>query len=130
MTFVDPKEPTPVAPPEKEREPNTPIEIVIPPKYGNLTTNPDGSITYTSTTNGGNAPKVDVVELKYTNLSGTVVLVRKQFLVTQRGDVPSNIQTGSEGSLGGNNFALLFAALGLAFVSAINLLGFKKKGVK
>ena len=30
------------------------------------------------------------------NLAGETIVVRKEFVVTQKGDVPSNIQTGSE----------------------------------
>ena len=94
VVYVDPKEPTKLEPKDLPSEPKGPIEIVIPPKYGNLEISPTNEITYTPKENTTETPRVDLVELKYTNLAGAVVIVRKEFIVTQKGDVPKIIQTG------------------------------------
>ena len=94
VVYVDPKEPTKLEPKDLPSEPKGPIEIVIPPKYGNLEISPTNEITYIPKENTTDTPRVDLVELKYTNLSGAVVIVRKEFIVTQKGDVPKIIQTG------------------------------------
>ena len=91
--YVDPQTPKEITPEEK---PATPIVITKEPQYGTATVNNNGTITYTPNENQPAKPVVDVIEYKYTNLSGQTIIVRKEIVVTQKGDVPSIIQTGGE----------------------------------
>ena len=93
---------------------------MIPPKYGNLEISPTNEITYTPKENTTNTPRVDLVELKYTNLSGAVVIVRKEFIVTQKGDVPKIIQTGY-----GDSTVNWFVSLLLITLTVLRLRGRK-----
>jgi hypothetical protein len=68
--------------------------ITKAPEYGSVTVTQAGQITYTSNLTNPKSTTVDVVEITYTSLSGAVVVVRKEFILAQRGDVPSIIQTG------------------------------------
>lgn len=54
----------------------------------------NGSITYTSKIEDPKSTVVDVIEYRYTDLSGAVVVARKEFVISQQGDVPRIIQTG------------------------------------
>jgi LPXTG-motif cell wall-anchored protein len=74
--------------------PNTPIAIVTPPQYGTAEVRNEVSIIYTSNLTDPTSTVVDVVVYQYTNLSGAVVVARKEFLLKQEGDVPRIIQTG------------------------------------
>jgi hypothetical protein len=65
---------------------------------------------------------VDVVEITYTSLSGAVVVVRKEFVLAQRGDVPSIIQTGYPGLIDPN-----YVWFGL-FVLVVLIIAFRKRG--
>ena len=91
VIYVEPKTPKEVTPVEP---PASPIVITKQPEYGKVEINPSGTITYTPSTELPPTPVVDVVEFTYTNLAGQTVIVRKEFVVTQKGDVPSIIQTG------------------------------------
>lgn len=71
-----------------------PITIITPPTYGTVAIQPNGSITYTSNVEDPKSTVVDFIEYQYTDLSGAVVIARKEFLLTQDGDVPRIIQTG------------------------------------
>ncbi|MEN9736037.1 MAG: hypothetical protein RL129_747 [Actinomycetota bacterium] len=106
LIFIPPQTPTIVTPPVP---PASPIVITQQPTHGNVEVNNNGTITYTPDPAVTNKPVVDVVVFQYTNLSGVTVVVRKEFIVTQKGDVPSIIQTGDE--VYGNNFSLLFVTL-------------------
>ena len=59
----------------------------------------NGSLVYTSNLTDAKSSVVDVVAYKFTNLSGEVVIARKEFVLEQSGDVPRIIQTGQEKSL-------------------------------
>lgn len=74
---------------------------------GDLVTNNDGTFTYTPPAQAPAAPAVDVVEFTYTNLSGEAVIVRKEFVMTVKGDVPSIIQTGFGGLSNPFNAAII-----------------------
>lgn len=121
VTYVDPQIPRTIDPKTFPAPPSTPIEITKPPEYGTLVINPNGTMTYTPDPIAPTTPVVDVVELTYTNLLGATVVVRREFVLTQKGDVPRIIQTGSE-----NNSS------GLVWVALIMLLGslvfFGKRG--
>lgn len=94
LIFVEPKTPTIVPPQSLPEPPASPIVITKAPEYGEVTVKPTGEITYTSALVDPKSTTVDVVEITYTSLSGAVVVVRKEFILAQRGDVPSIIQTG------------------------------------
>ena len=94
VVYVDPITPTVITPSELPSAPKTPIEIVVAPKFGTVEISQSNEITYTPKINDSASPRVDIVELKYTNLAGSVVVIRKEFVVTQKGDVPKIIQTG------------------------------------
>lgn len=94
VIYVDPITPTVIPPKDLPSTPNTPIEIVIPPKYGEVKITPTGQIEYKSNLTDPTSTVVDTIEFKYTNLSGQTVVVRKQFILAQKGDVPKIIQTG------------------------------------
>lgn len=92
--YVDPKNP-PVIDPEKFPEPPaSPVIITEEPKHGELKQNPNGTFTYTSNLENPKSTIVDEATFQYTSLSGATVIVRKQFILAQGGDVPSLIQTG------------------------------------
>jgi hypothetical protein len=97
--YVDPQTPKEITPEEK---PATPIVITKEPQYGTATINNNGTITYTPSAIQPAKPVVDVIEYKYTNLAGETIIVRKEIVVTQKGDVPSIIQTGGEDSSSNN----------------------------
>lgn len=118
VLYVDPVEPTTITPVEP---PQSPIEIVIPPKYGTIEISPSNEITYIPKPGDPLTPKVDVVELKYTNLSGQVVVIRKEIILTQKGDVPKIIQTG----YGPSNNALLPSLLIIVGMSIIIIRGLR-----
>jgi hypothetical protein len=76
-----------------------------------LVTNNDGTFTYTPPAQAPAAPAVDVVEFTYTNLSGEAVILRKEFVMTVKGDVPSIIQTGFGGLSNPLNVAFIVLLL-------------------
>jgi hypothetical protein len=115
--YVDPKEPE-VIPPGSfpNTPPNTPITIVEPPKFGELKETPGGGYIYTSYITNPKSTVVDTVVFSYTDLSGKTVVLRKQFVIRQQGDIPSIIQTGYEPSNPWNPMKLviiIFVLLGL-----------------
>lgn len=89
--------------------PVTPIVIITPPKYGTVDVQPNGSITYTSNIEDPKSTVIDVIEYRYTNLSGAVVVARREFVITQQGDVPRIIQTG--GSTNADGILLLWTSV-------------------
>ena len=95
VVFVTPSAPVVVTSKELTGTPNTPIEIVTPPIYGNVEVEANGDMTYTSNVTDPESTVVDVVEYKFTNLSGAVIVARKEFVLEQKGDVPRIIQTGA-----------------------------------
>jgi hypothetical protein len=101
--------------------PNTPIEIVTPPIYGTVEVEANGNMTYTSNVTDPESTVVDVVEYKFTNLSGAAVVARKEFVLEQKGDVPRIIQTGASDNspLGsyGTYLAFLISILSLTLFS-------------
>jgi hypothetical protein len=105
---VEPKTPTVIPPQALPEPPASPIVITKAPEYGDVKVTPAGEITYTSNLTNPKSTTVDVVEITYTSLSGAVVVVRKEFILAQRGDVPSIIQTGYS-STPGNNYLIPFA---------------------
>ncbi len=97
--------------------PATPIVITEPPKYGELRVNPNGTLTYISNLEDKKSTTVDEATFQYTALSGATVIVRKQFILAQEGDVPSIIQTGYANQ-GGGSIGYLLLLLGVtAFVT-------------
>jgi hypothetical protein len=108
LVFVEPKTPAVIPPQTLPEPPASPIVITKAPEYGALKITPTGEIIYTSNLTNPKSTTVDVVEFTYKSLSGAVVVVRKEFLLTQRGDVPSIIQTGY-GNTPGNNYLIQFA---------------------
>lgn len=127
LIFVDPKTPTELPPSELPKAPNTPVDVVTPPKYGEVTITPAGVVTYTSNLTNLKSTVVDEVTFKYTNLSGQTVVVRKQFILNQKGDVPKIIQTGYGSSGSRSSFALIALAL-ISAVAAFALRGSRKNG--
>lgn len=89
--------------------PNTPIEIVTPPIYGTVEVQDNGNMTYTSNVTDPKSTVVDVVEYKFTNLSGATVVSRKEFVLEQSGDVPRIIQTGANEDSPWSSYGFLFA---------------------
>jgi hypothetical protein len=113
IIYVDPQTPTVLPPAELPSPPKGNIEIVTPPKYGTVEVTPTGEITYIPTVTETKNPQVDVVEIRYTNLSGDLVLLRKEFLLKQKGDVPRIIQTGDQPTNNGYLPSLLVITLAL-----------------
>jgi len=99
VIFVTPNEPVVVTSKELTGRANTPIEIVTEPSYGTVEVQSNGNLIYTSNLSDPKSATVDVVEYKFTNLSGAVVIARKEFVLSQSGDVPRIIQTGEPNSL-------------------------------
>ena len=111
---MDPQTPKVIDPMTFPDPPSSTIEITKKPEYGTLVINPNGTLTYTPNEEELQAPVVDVVELKYTNLSGATVVIRREFVVTQKGDVPRIIQTGSEQNNSGLIGLLILSLIGIA----------------
>ncbi len=111
VIYVDPQTPVVLTPEDLPSPPHGEIEVVVAPKYGTLDITPAGQITYTPGASDSKSPTVDVIEIKYTNLSGAVVVVRKEFVVTQKGDVPRIIQTGYESGDSGLKIPALLITL-------------------
>lgn len=132
VIFVVPNEPVVVTSKELTGIPNTPIEIVTEPKYGTAEVQNNGNLVYTSNLTDPKSTVVDVVEYKFTNLSGAVVVARKEFVLEQSGDVPRIIQTGSNGASPLVDYSLIFLLVGASiFIAQIlkrdNGLGRRKK---
>lgn len=125
VIYVDPVKPTNVDPKTFEKPPASPVVVTKEPTFGEITVNNNGTFTYTPPATPPAAPVVDVVEFQYTNLSGEAVVVRKEFVMTYKGDVPSIIQTG--GTPLSNSLALTFLLL-LVTVFTISRFSFFKKG--
>lgn len=96
VEFVEPKTPKYIDPQTFPEPPSSPVVITKEPTYGDIKANNDGTFTYTPPVVTPPTPVVDLVEFKYTNLSGEAVVVRKEFVLTAKGDVPSIIQTGDQ----------------------------------
>jgi hypothetical protein len=111
VIYVDPQTPKVIDPTTYPEPPASPVVITKQPEYGNVTVNNNGSITYTPTVVDNPTPVVDVIEFKYTNLAGQTIVVRKEIVLTQKGDVPSIIQTGGEDSTSNNPFVFIFVSL-------------------
>jgi hypothetical protein len=122
LVFVEPKTPTVIPPQTLPEPPASPIVITKAPEYGEVTVKPTGEITYTSALTNPKSTAVDVVEITYTSLSGSVVVVRKEFILAQRGDVPSIIQTGYSNP---GNSTLIY--LGLLSILGVAI-GFRMRG--
>lgn len=71
------------------------------------------SLVYTSNLTDPKSTVVDIVVYQYTNLSGSVVVARKEFLLKQEGDVPRIIQTGKKDSLWWLSSTIILVALAL-----------------
>ena len=112
VVYVEPQTPKTIDPTSYPAPPSSPVVITKEPVYGTATVNNNGSITYTPTPTEDPTPVVDVIEFQYTNLAGETIVVRKEFVVTRKGDVPSIIQTGYGDS---NNFMFLIP---IAFILA------------
>ncbi|MGI9227145.1 MAG: hypothetical protein ACR2H8_06220 [Candidatus Nanopelagicaceae bacterium] len=124
--FVDPNEPIILPPNLFPNPPSTPISIIEPPKYGVITQNPGGGFVYTSILTDPQSTLVDSVTFSYTDLSGKTVVVRKQFVLGQQGDMPSIIQTGLK-SLHSNVLAQIkFILILLFFVSFFSIVRRKR----
>lgn len=104
VEFIEPEKPKNINPQTFPEPPASPIVITEPPKYGTLEVNNNGTFTYTPTPQP--KPVVDVIEFSYTNLAGATVVVRKEYVVIEKGDVPSIIQTGPTTSSGFALFAI------------------------
>ena len=102
----------------------TPVVVTEEPKFAELKENSNGTFTYIPNEKGPETPTLDQVTFEYTALSGATVVVRKQFILVEKGDVPSLIQTGY-GPVSGN-FGHLFL---LIFPIALAMF-FSRKGRK
>lgn len=126
VIYVDPVKPTNVDPKTFEEPPASPVVVTKAPKYGELTVNNNGTFTYTPPATPPAQPVVDVVEFRYTNLSGEAVVVRKEFVMTYKGDVPSIIQTGGNDSPISNKIGIaLLLVIAAGFIST-RFAGLKK----
>jgi hypothetical protein len=116
--YVDPKKPPVIDPANFPEPPATPVIITEEPKYGDLKKNPDGTFTYITKLSDPKSTVVDEATFQYTALSGATVVVRKQFILSQEGDVPSLIQTGyGPESNGFSGSLLLISLLGSALIA-------------
>ena len=98
---------------------NDPVVVTEEPKFGKITENKDGTITYTPNSTGPTSI-IDSVSFKYTNLFGTTLIVRKSFVVQQNGDVPSIIQTGDVQNSKNIKWLYLIFLLPMFFVRRVN----------
>ena len=113
VIFVTPNEPVVISSRELTGTPNTPIQIVSPPQYGTAEVRNNVSLVYTSNLTDPKSTVVDIVVYQYTNLSGSVVVARKEFLLKQEGDVPRIIQTGKKDSLWWLSSTIILVSLAL-----------------
>lgn len=111
---MTPGEPVVISSRELTGTPNTPIEIVTEPTYGTAEVVDRTTLVYTSLLTDPKSTVVDVVEYQYTNLRGTAVIDRKEFILKQAGDVPRIIQTGEiDNGVQGTNLWILLIIIGL-----------------
>lgn len=118
ITYVDPENPPTVDPKNFEEPPASPVVITEQPKFGELKANPNGTYTYIPSEKTPETPTVDEVTFEYTNLSGATVVVRKQFILVEKGDVPSIVQTGY-GPVSNNYGLFLFLMIPLALLATL-----------
>lgn len=99
------------------RQQATSIVIIQQPENGKLVDNKDGTFTYTPSSEKADEFVADSFVYVYKDVSGELIEGKREFVVTQEGDVPSLIQTG--GSFPNNskkgNLLYFFAFLVLAF---------------
>jgi hypothetical protein len=105
VIYVDPETPTTIDPKLPET-PAAPLVITKEPELGKLQVNDNGTFTYTPPVEVPEEPVLETFEFSYTDLAGKTVIVRKEIILTKKGDVPSIIQTGSEDN--GNNLRVLW----------------------
>ena len=120
VIFVDPIIPTIIDPQSFPEPPASPVIITKDPEYGTIFKNTDQTFTYVPPIITPTIPVVDTVEFKYTNLLAQTVVVRKEFVLTQEGDVPSIIQTGGSGPAQ-SPYPLLILIFALASASVIGI---------
>ncbi len=113
ILYVDPQKPPTVDPQKFPEPPASPVIVTEPPKWGELKSNPNGTFTYIPNEKAPDKPTVDEATFQYTALSGATVVVRKQFILVEKGDVPSIIQTGY-GPISGSQSYLLLLLLPIA----------------
>ena len=103
--------------------------IVQEPENSKVTNNGDGTLTIIFSENDEDerffAPAFVIV---YKDASGELVEAKKEFAVTQQGDVPSLIQTGGKTNPHSSSLPLGSLALLLALILAIDL--FRRTGRK
>lgn len=128
VIFVKPDEPKIIILPELKDIPSENIEITEEPKFGDLTVNPDSSLTYVSNLTDPTSTVVDKFEITYTELSGEVVVANREIVLAQEGDVPSIIQTGLAGN--GSLNSLFSALLISLFVGVVTSRKRMRKGNK
>lgn len=113
ILYVDPQKPPTVDPQKFPEPPASPVVVTESPKWGELKENPNGTFTYLPNEKAPDKPTVDEATFQYTTLSGATVVVRKQFILVEKGDVPSIIQTGY-GPISGSQSYLLLLLLPIA----------------
>jgi hypothetical protein len=121
VIYVDPETPTTIDPKLPET-PSAPLVITKEPELGKLQVNDNGTFTYTPPAVLPEEPAVEIFEFSYTDLAGKTVIVRREIVLTKKGDVPSIIQTGSEDN--GNSLKLGWL---IAFAAGIGLVAKRRK---
>ena len=106
-TPAPPSAPTPIPP----------ITIITPPSFGTVEIQPSGAITYTSLIDDPKSTVVDFIEYRYTDLSGAVIIARKEFVIAQQGDVPRIIQTGETSKSDDRSLWLIVLIFAIATIS-------------
>jgi len=95
-TFVSPQAPVIVNIKEITGNANTPIIIVQEPENSTVTDNGDGTLTIVFDKFEEDRFFLPTLVFVYKDSNGELQEAKKEFVVTQEGDVPSLIQTGYE----------------------------------
>jgi hypothetical protein len=98
---------------------NTPIIIVQEPEGSKVTNNGDGTLTIIFDKNDSDRFVAPALVILYKDSTGDLKEAKKEFVVTQDGDVPSLVQTGADtnpndSTTPAGRIALLFALMIIA----------------
>ena len=97
---------------------NAPLVIISAPQNGTVQNNGDGTLTITLNPNDTDKFALESFVYIYEDTKGNLVEGKKDFVVTQEGDVPSLIQTGGDTPPPSNTPGNLMLLITLLFVGA------------
>ena len=128
MTFAAPQAPITVSIKEITGSSTTPIVIVQEPENSKVINNGDGTLTIVFDKTDSDKFVAPALVIVYKDASGELKESKKEFVVTQEGDVPSVVQTGDMSDLSSSTTPLGRLALGLAFALIFYVVRSSRRG--